>query len=49
MIAYDFRDKESTKDIKIQSITERIEFKTKGHKIIGKFALISRKIPTDIK
>lgn len=49
MIAYDFRDKESSKDIKIQSITERIEFKTKGHKLIGKFVLISRKTPTDIK
>lgn len=49
MIAYDFRDKESTKDIKIQSITERIEFKTKGHKLIGKFVLIRRKTPTDIK
>ena len=49
MIAYDFRDKESTKDIKIQSITERIEFKTKGHKLISKFVLIRRKTPTDIK
>ena len=49
MIGYDFRDKESTKDIKVQSITERIEFKTKGHKLIGKFILIRRKTPTDIK
>ena len=49
IIAYDFRDKESTKDIKIQSITERIEFKTKGDKLVGKFVLIRRKTPSEIK
>lgn len=49
MIAYDFRDKEIIKDIKIQSITERIEFKTKGDKLVGKFVLIRRKTPSEIK
>ncbi|MBD3215254.1 MAG: hypothetical protein GF311_21785 [Candidatus Lokiarchaeota archaeon] len=49
MIAFDFRDKESIKDIKIQSVTERIEFKTKGDKLIGKFVFIRRKTPSEIK
>jgi len=49
IVAYDFRDKESSKDIKIQSVTERIEFKKKGTKLIGKFVLIRRKTPSEIK
>jgi hypothetical protein len=49
IIAYDFRDTASIKDIKNQSITERIEFKTKGQKLIGKFVFIRRKTPTKMK
>ncbi|MEJ2252461.1 MAG: hypothetical protein P8Y97_22715, partial [Candidatus Lokiarchaeota archaeon] len=49
IVAYDFRDEEISKNLKIQSVTERIEFKKLGHKIVAKFVFLKRATPSSIK